>query len=172
MILTPAILDTWRYFHPDARWPRVAVARGESGCRATDCPRDASGLVRAPKRERHRAFDDDLAVDPRDAAQLTHAAAQAPHDRFDLDDVAGMHGAAVAHALDAHEKSSFSRFSGFARIRIAPTWAMASVRIVGGSTGASPARCARYRSLSVTFLMPTIRLSGSSSVMRSTSRNG
>ena len=32
---------------------------------------------------------------------------------------------------------SFSRFSGFDRIRIAPTWAMASVRIVAGRTGAS-----------------------------------
>ena len=56
---------------------------------------------------------------------------------------------------------------------MAPTCATASVRIVGGSTGGSSSpECARYRSFNVTFLMPTMRLSGSNSVMRSTSRNG
>ena len=37
----------------------------------------SSRIVPRAERERHRAFDDDLAVDARDAAQLTHAAAQA-----------------------------------------------------------------------------------------------
>src|SRR5882672_5252146 len=64
------------------------------------------------------------------------------------------------------------RFSGFTRTRIAPTCATASVRIDGGSTGRPFDRCQRYRSLSDTFLMPTIRLSTSSSMIRSTSRNG
>jgi len=35
------------------------------------------------------------------------------------------------------------RFSGFARMRIAPTWAMASVSSVGGNTGPPPASCDR-----------------------------
>ena len=70
------------------------------------------------------------------------------------------------------KKISFSLFSGLDRIRIAPTWAIASVRIVAGSTGSSPGPCHKYRSFSDTFLTPTIRLSGSHSVTRSTSRNG
>src|SRR5262249_45847987 len=61
---------------------------------------------------------------------------------------------------------------GFARIRIAPTWATASVRIVGGITAAPLRDRERYHSSIATFLMPTIRLSGSSSMMRSTRRNG
>jgi hypothetical protein len=36
------------------------------------------------------------------------------------------------------KKMSFSRFSGLERIRIAPTYAMAPVRMVGGSVGRSP----------------------------------
>jgi len=36
------------------------------------------------------------------------------------------------------KKGSLSRFSGFDKIRIAPTCAIASVRIVGGSAGGSP----------------------------------
>ena len=55
---------------------------------------------------------------------------------------------------------------------MAPTWAIASVRMVGGNTGSSPGRRARNRSLSDTFLIPMIRLSDSNSVIRSTSRNG
>src|SRR5262245_2090875 len=55
---------------------------------------------------------------------------------------------------------------------IAPTCATASVRIVGGSTGDPSLECDRYRSLRDTFLMPTIRLSTSYSVIRSTRRNG
>jgi len=36
------------------------------------------------------------------------------------------------------KKMSFSRFSGFDRMRMAPTCATASVRIVGGSPGVPP----------------------------------
>ena len=46
------------------------------------------------------------AVDARDAFQQAHAAAQPQHDRFDLDDVAGMDRTAVAHALDAREEDA------------------------------------------------------------------
>ena len=42
----------------------------------------------------------------------------------------------------------------------------------GGSVGVCPGSRARHCSFSDTFLMPTIRLSGSNSVIRSTSRNG
>ena len=56
---------------------------------------------------------------------------------------------------------------------MAPTWATTSVRMVGGSTRRPlPEVVERYRSLIETFLMPTIRRSGSNSMMRSTSRNG
>src|SRR3954454_8776181 len=70
------------------------------------------------------------------------------------------------------KNGSRSRFSGLARIRIAPTCATASVSIVGGTTASPFGDRERYHSSSVTFLIPTIRLSGSSSMMRSTSRNG
>ena len=59
-----------------------------------------------------------------------------------------------------------------ARRMIAPTCAIASVRIVGGITGRPPAPYDRYFSLNETFLMPTIRLSTSNSVIRSTSKKG
>src|SRR5262245_32709966 len=55
---------------------------------------------------------------------------------------------------------------------MAPSCAIASVRIVGGSTAAPPPECDRYRSFSDTFFTPTMRLSSSSSVTRSTKRNG
>ena len=45
-------------------------------------------------------------------------------------------------------------------------------RIVGGSTRRPEGAGDRYGSLAEMFLMPTMRLSSSSSVMRSTSRNG
>ena len=49
-----------------------------------------------------------------------------------------------SRAVGRHmKKMSFSRFSGFDRIRIAPTWAIASVRMVAGSTGCSPGLCQR-----------------------------
>src|SRR5689334_11970500 len=70
------------------------------------------------------------------------------------------------------KNGSRCRFSGLARIRIAPTCATASVRIVGGITASPSAVRDRYHSFNDTFLIPTIRLSGSSSMMRSTSRNG
>ena len=41
---------------------------------------------------------------------------------------------------------------------MAPTWATASVRIVGGSVGVWPGSRARHCSFSDTFLMPTIAL--------------
>ena len=72
----------------------------------------------------------------------------------------------------ARKKINLSRFSGFERIKIAPTCATASVKIVGGSAGRSPGVRDKYRSLSEMFLMPTMRLSGSNSVTRSTNRNG
>ena len=54
--------------------------------------------------ERHRAFHRHLAVDPCDAVQDTHPAAEPADDRFDFNDVAGMYGAAVTHALDPRKK--------------------------------------------------------------------
>ena len=51
-------------------------------------------------------------------------------------------------------------------------WATASVSTDGGRTGSSPDLWSEVRSLSVTFLIPTMRLSGSSSVVRSTSGTG
>src|SRR4029077_1695165 len=54
----------------------------------------------------------------------------------------------------------------------APTCATASVSIVGGTTAVPSGDRERYHSSSATFLIPTIRLSGSSSMIRSTSRNG
>ena len=44
--------------------------------------------------------------------------------------------------------------------------------MVGGNDGRPLAGLDRYGSFIDTFLMPTIRLSGSNSVIRSTSRNG
>ena len=41
------------------------------------------------------------------------------------------------------KRISFPRFSGFDRIRMAPTCATHSVRIVGGSAGGSPGVCDR-----------------------------
>ena len=70
------------------------------------------------------------------------------------------------------KKMSLSLFSGLARIMMAPTCATASVRIVGGRVGVCPGSTASTSSLRETFLSPTIRLSGSNSVIRSTSRNG
>src|SRR4029453_19311558 len=70
------------------------------------------------------------------------------------------------------KKGSRWRFSGLARMRIAPSCAIASVRIVGGSTGAPPPDRDKYRSFSDTFFRPTMRLSSSSSVTRSTNRKG
>ena len=45
-----------------------------------------------PEREGHRAFDDRLAVDARDAFEQAHPAAQANHGRFDDHHVARMTG--------------------------------------------------------------------------------
>ena len=80
------------------------------------------------------------------------------------------HWPAVAHSIPTN-KGILSPFSGFDRIRIAPTCATHSVRIVGVRAGGCR-HDGRGSSLIETFLMPTIRLSSSSSVMRSTSRNG
>ena len=71
------------------------------------------------------------------------------------------------------KKISFSRFS---RLREDQDRARPARSPRSGSSAAAPAarrrNVPRYRSFSETFLMPTMRLSGSNSVMRSTSRNG
>jgi len=70
------------------------------------------------------------------------------------------------------KRMSRSRFSGFARMRMAPTCPTASVRMVGGREGRCPGVVVRKYSSAAMFLMPTIRRSGSISTMRSTSRKG
>ena len=110
LILVPAILDAVRYFKPDARWAVWGSRGAKIGgvaliFRARRGARAGSTSTRPrTERERHRPFDRDLAVDARDAVEDAHPAAQAADDRFDLDDVTRVDGAAVAHALDPGEE--------------------------------------------------------------------
>src|SRR2546428_11619439 len=68
---------------------------------------------RIAERERHGAVDYALAVDARHAFEQPHSGAQ-PHDvRFDDDDVAGIDGTAIAHALDAGEERNALAVLGF-----------------------------------------------------------
>src|SRR4051812_6664733 len=67
---------------------------------------------------------------------------------------------------------SFSRFSGLDRMRTAPAWAIASVRIEAGRTGLPPGPAMKYLSSEATFLTPRTRRSSSISRIRSTRRNG
>jgi hypothetical protein len=54
--------------------------------------------------ERHRSFDDNLIVDPREALEHAHAAAESHHDGLKHDNFPGMNRAAVTHTLDAREE--------------------------------------------------------------------
>ena len=67
-------------------------------------PRQAAHCHAAAEREGHRAVRDDPSADPRAPGEHAHAAAQPLDQRFDLDHVAGVHRAAIAHLLDAHEE--------------------------------------------------------------------
>ena len=68
--------------------------------------------------------------------QDAHPIAQAFDARLHLEHVPGVYPAAIAHALDARERRSAGPcHSGLARIRMAPTCATTSVRMVGGSAG-------------------------------------
>ncbi|MEN3340075.1 MAG: hypothetical protein V7647_3751 [Acidobacteriota bacterium] len=58
------------------------------------------GIVARAERKRHRALDDNVAVDAGYAAEEPHPAAQPPDVRFDDDDVAGVDGAAIPDPLD------------------------------------------------------------------------
>ena len=87
VVLAPAVLDTWRYFDPGLAMGRRGFARREGGIACYSCCDDrlaAASRARA-ERERHRAFDDDLAVDAGDAAQHADrgcaAAARSPRSR-------------------------------------------------------------------------------------------
>jgi len=57
-----------------------------------------------PERERHRPVDDDSAIHTSKAFKLTHPAPETFDTRFNLHNVAGIHGPPVAHPLDAHEE--------------------------------------------------------------------
>ena len=61
------------------------------------------GFVSRAQRKGHCPLDDDPSVHARDAAEAAHAAPQPLDERFDHDDVSGVHGAAIPDALDAHE---------------------------------------------------------------------
>ena len=93
---------------PECRLDRV-VGRRQLGAevdRVTDEIRTRSlrsGLSWS-ERERHRAVDDPLAVDARDALQQPHAAPQTQHDRLDFHDVAWVDRPPVADPLDAGEE--------------------------------------------------------------------
>src|SRR5262245_54307997 len=63
-----------------------------------------SGLHRT-ERKGHRPVDDNSTLDTRDTFELSHAAAQPLHARFDLHDIAGMYGMAVANTIDTHEEN-------------------------------------------------------------------
>ena len=107
------------------------------------------------------------------AAEHAHAAAQALDAGFDDDDVAGMHRAAEADALHAAEEDQLILVLGLGEDQ---DGADLSHRLGqdGWRQRRPPVRPGRdrYGSFIETFLMPTIRLSGSNSVIRSTSRNG
>src|SRR5262245_46761342 len=66
-------------------------ARPQLGCRIAEC-------------EGHRAFDDALPVDTRDAFQQSHAASKAKHDGLDFHGITRVNRTAVTHALNAGEK--------------------------------------------------------------------
>ena len=81
---------------------RMAVARGEDRRGGPGCA--LRGLGPWAEGEGHRAFNGDFAVDAGDAVQHAHPAAQAADDGLDFDDVAGVHGPAVAHPLDPRKE--------------------------------------------------------------------
>ena len=109
------------------------MVRGDAGSRCS--------LPAGAEREGHRALDDDLAVDARDALEHAHACSQ-PHDLASISTTSpGWTGRRKRTRSMPAKNGSRCRFSGLARIRIAPTCATASVRIVGGSTGAPFGSC-------------------------------
>ena len=98
IVLAPALLDIYRYFNPDARWATWtsrgvkmgSVAAGDEVDRAeASQPESATSYALGPERERHRAFDDDLAVDSGIAGEHAHAAAQPLHDHLNHDHMPG-----------------------------------------------------------------------------------
>ena len=114
-----------------------------------------------------------LSVDARDAFEQTHAASQPEDDGLDFDRVAGIERGDGSGRVNAGEKRKALAVFGF---RENQDGADLGDRLSQNRRAEAPAtrscRRDKYRSFSDTFLMPTIRLSSSSSVMRSTSRNG
>ena len=94
LVLAPAVFDAWRYFRPRRSGRCAPRAAKVEWCSSQVEARRSGGVSRVARseRERHRAFDDDFAVDARDAVQHAHPAAQPLHDRLDDDDVAGCTG--------------------------------------------------------------------------------
>ena len=82
-----------RYTGMNRRGCELLAATGATGLGGWSGGRRRRGGCRA-ERERHRAFDDDLAVDGGDALEHAHAAAQALHLGFDHHLIAGMDRAA------------------------------------------------------------------------------
>src|SRR4029079_12404172 len=80
-------------------------------------------FIARTERKRHRALDDDAAVDACDAPEHAHAAAQPADHGFDHDLIAGVHGAAVSYPLDSHEVDQF-----FAVLRLCQNHDRANLR--------------------------------------------
>ena len=64
-------------------------------------------FIAGTERKRHRAFDDDSAVDTGNALKDAHAAPQPPHHGFDDDLIARVNRPPVSDPLDAHEVDQF-----------------------------------------------------------------
>ena len=84
------------------------------------------------QREGHRSIDHHASVHASKPVELTDTASQALDARLDLDHVARIDRSSEPTRSIPLNNGIRPRFSGFDRIRIAPTCAMHSVRIVGG----------------------------------------
>ena len=71
------------------------------------CVDRLGAFVAGAESERHRAVNDDPAVDAGHAAEHAHPASQASDDGLDDDLIAWVNGPAIPHALDSHEVDQF-----------------------------------------------------------------
>ena len=110
LILAPALLDAGSLLPAKRTVGGMGIARRQGRQRRADradnrrsrMPVRPAARVRARRSSspRRRRWPLTRAM----PCRIAHPAAQPPHDRFDLDDVAGMDRAAVADALDAGEE--------------------------------------------------------------------